>query len=83
MRVNIYIRKEDEEAWELVEDKPEWIHNNLRGQKLSGVKVTEVIKKVDDIKIPDHVYQAFDKTCKNGHIIGKFGKCLEKGCKYG
>ena len=20
--------------------------------------------------------------CKNGHIVGKFGKCLEKGCKY-
>jgi len=20
--------------------------------------------------------------CKNGHLLGKFGKCMEKGCKY-
>lgn len=86
----VYFRDEDIEAWNAIENKAEWLHLNLnKGYKVvtnnadgSG-KVENVIKRVDDIKIPDHVYKAFDKTCKNGHIIGKFGKCLEKGCKYG
>lgn len=28
-RVNIYIRKEDEEKWGAIENKPEWLHDNL------------------------------------------------------
>lgn len=42
----------------------------------------KIIKTPEEVKIPDHVYRAFDKTCKNGHIVSKFGKCLEKDCKY-
>lgn len=92
-RVNIYIRNEDVENWEAIENKPEWLHLNLNkgykvitnnadgSGKVENVK-KNVIKKVDDIKIPDHVYRAFDKACKNGHILNKFGKCMEKGCKY-
>lgn len=25
---------------------------------------------------------SFNEVCKNGHLLGRFGKCLEKGCKY-
>lgn len=30
-----------------------------------------------NVEIPSKV-----TTCKNGHLLGKFGKCMEKGCKY-
>lgn len=28
-RVNVYIRKEDWEAWESLADKPDWLHQSL------------------------------------------------------
>lgn len=47
----------------------------------------DIVKHYTD-KINKEVSEYKDKEfnlkgeCRNGHIIGKFGKCLEKGCKY-
>jgi len=40
MRVNIYIRQEDEELWAALENKSEWIHEQLN--KDDSIQVDEV-----------------------------------------
>lgn len=34
MRVNIYIRKEDERVWKKIENKPDWLHRALSGNPM-------------------------------------------------
>lgn len=57
-------------------------HTDPVKTKKKVVLANKMIKHAEEIEIPSEVYKAFDKTCKNGHILGKFGKCMEKGCKY-
>jgi hypothetical protein len=40
MRVNVYIRQEDEELWAALENKSEWIHEQLNSDK--SIQVEEV-----------------------------------------
>jgi hypothetical protein len=40
MRVNVYIRQEDEELWAALENKSEWIHEQLN--KDQSIQVEEV-----------------------------------------
>lgn len=81
MRVDIYIRKENEEIWEGIPNKSEWINELLyeRGEpSFSGVKKPTQAYESDFEKAPVKV-----NMCKNGHLIptGR-DKCTWKGCKY-
>lgn len=49
MRVNIYIRQEDEDLWAAIQNKPEFIHQALRGTIMpdkDSIYVDEGQKKV-------------------------------------
>lgn len=92
MRVNIYIRKEDEEAWDSISNKPEWLSQHLQ----ADIKNPEFIMRKERNKAsrlghykPDYtsvlapaLYEKLRGECKNGHLLDKFGKCTTKGCKY-
>ena len=44
-RVNIYIRKEDEDKWNAIANKPEWLHEHLNGlTNIKGAIALEDIK---------------------------------------
>ena len=47
---------------------------------------TEITTEPTTIDISKDAVKAYlntdIKVCKNGHILNKFGKCMEKGCKY-
>lgn len=43
-------------------------------------KKSEWLHNALNAEIPDKDIEAL--TCPNGHILSKFGKCMEKGCKY-
>lgn len=49
MRVNIYIRKEDEDKWNAIDNKAEWLHFHLN----KGVKVV-MLREDGSGKIEDH-----------------------------
>lgn len=49
MRVNIYIRKEDEDKWNAIDNKAEWLHFHLN----KGVKVI-TLREDGSGKIEDH-----------------------------
>lgn len=44
-RVNIWIRKEDEQKWDAIADKPAWLHCVLNGHVLPVELVTQFIKE--------------------------------------
>lgn len=74
-RVNIYIRKDDEEKWKAIGNKPEWLHEHLRSNLFGiGVQVNSFSthSRLDTGSCPSH-----------GTELGTNGKCLQKGCKYG
>lgn len=37
MRVHLWIRKEDEAAWNAIKDRPEWLHEQLRDKSFIGL----------------------------------------------
>jgi len=48
MRVNIYIRQEDEKAWAEIEDKPGFIHSAICNAGLFGDATPEIQKVADN-----------------------------------
>lgn len=77
-RVTQYIREDDFEAWNAIENKSEWIHQHLKNE-LRIIKTPEEAKQATKPIVESKEF----KTCKNGHAIpsGR-SKCTGKGCKY-
>lgn len=78
----IYIHQDNEEAWEKIPNKSEWVNDMLSPPKEK--------KFVSQAKIRNAEYSTktrevteLPSTCKNGHVIptGR-DKCTWKGCKY-
>ena len=86
MRVNIWIRKEDEEAWNNVADKPQWIHEGLA---TGLVTIPPKIKTKDTPIEPSDLFVGLGSLESNGLCkihgipLDSRGKCLQKGCKNG
>lgn len=82
MRVNIYIRKEDEEAWNSIVDKPQWIHEGLA----TGLAVISP-KYIDiDFDALREAGNAMAKTLvqpKNRFGIDEDGSVRQFTCKHG
>lgn len=72
MRVNVYIRKEDEAKWNAIEDIPEWIHRNINGTRHGLENGKPVIRNISNGSV------ARRNLCE--HYQPK-GKCMVKGCK--
>lgn len=73
MRTNIYIRKEDEQRWAGIEDKPQFIHNAIThaADQIKVIRnsydVTEALLKKDPtIKVCQHSYAI--GLCKYGCV---------------
>ena len=90
MRVNIYIRKEDEQQWIGIIDKPQWIHERLR----AGLDKPYVMERVDpEVRVKAILelsrqqnnprFTGAIKSCKvHGIPLDDRGRCMQKGCKY-
>ncbi len=86
----IWIRKEDEEKWGAIENKPEWLHEHLNDGWKQDAKLSDKLLKGDvlreriepEIMIAEHPALPKEwvgkKLCE--HYQPK-GKCLVKGCK--
>ena len=84
MRVNVYIRKENEQAWNELKDKSGSVNAMLtRDPPRTATSTTTIMPDVPVVK--DSVAKAKKnfEFCKNGHPIpeGK-SKCMGKVCKY-
>jgi len=77
MRVNIWIRKENEEAWKAIENKSEYV-NNLIGY-VSDQPTNTLQGTIERVK---EIVDAPLDLCKNGHLGDSEGKCLQVDCKY-
>lgn len=63
------------ESWKAPEEiTVEYVKEALKPNKARQAAARKALAESRDIKLD---------TCYNGHILSKFGKCLEKGCKYG
>jgi hypothetical protein len=96
MRANIYIRKENEEAWKAIADKSaqvnHWIGVDMGYSVINPEKITRPIKPANTsvgsagltpASLKNRTIGLQSQTCKNGHPLDKFGnRCMEKGCKY-
>lgn len=72
MRVDIWIRKANEDRWNAIEDKSAWLNEVLSTQPPLGAEPQATEK-------PAKNTPPKSKTCKKGHPL--FGeKCLQKGC---
>lgn len=80
MRANIFIRKDNEEAWEKIKNKSEWVNNLLQEPKQPEPIIEP--KKNIALATPSFVRNNAG-ACKNGHPIpdGR-DRCMGKGCKY-
>lgn len=66
-RFNVYIRKEDLQAWEKIHNKSQWIHLRLlESHRRSPKKII-----LDDFMA--------SRICSKGHFY-KGDKCTVKGC---
>lgn len=81
MRVNIYIRKENEEAWNNIKDKSGWVNGMLTPAQTKPKKAVEELKKLPQIKTADEIaIKAFnDEECQ-GHEVRM--NCGLRNCKY-
>lgn len=65
------------ESWKAPEESEEitveYVKEALKPNMARQAAARKALEKARGIKLD---------TCYNGHIIGRFGKCLEKGCKY-
>ena len=66
MRVNIFIRKEDEHLWKAINDKPSWLHEKLN--ESNGGVYTHTKKDKAEIKkaLPKN-----DMLCEHGREKGE------------
>lgn len=89
-----YIRNEDVDAWDALENKSEWIHNHLnqplprimKAEKEGSQKSEENTPSLPHIESKIKEFQGAKKLafCKNNHAIPEGrDKCMGKGCKYG
>ena len=75
-RVNVYIRKEDEQIWAGIEDKPEWLHKALQSEKIvPGEVLLPRVKAADKAGLLNKG-KSFD-LCKHGAVKGM----CKRGCK--
>jgi hypothetical protein len=81
----IYIRNQDLEAWEAIQDKPRFIADALRSVNIKTYnKAVEERKELEAIIAP-YLEETEPEVafCKNGHVIPEGQtKCSSKGCKY-
>lgn len=87
MRANIYIRKENEEEWEKLKDKSEWVNWHLTEKRTKGETSEEALPMhaVDEddegpgLK-PPSVSRAAQRFCEHGAAVGfcKFKSCRAK-----
>lgn len=77
-RVNIYIRNDDIEHWEAIEDKPLFIHDSILSHTLAAS--TSVYSTTDGIK--EDIQKINEgkniELCKHGYP--KNGWSCKKGC---
>lgn len=88
---NIWIRKEDEEKWERIPNKSEFIHIVLNGPTSEMRKVTQELADIQakvPIVVNEKTARAIRKNAVDNqptqvceHFQSK-GSCLQKGCKY-
>lgn len=73
-RANIYIRKENEEAWEGLLDKSEWVNYHLTERSTKGEtspidtlnEIDEIIEEVDSKDYSLCKHDAVKGMCKKG-----------------
>lgn len=46
-RVNLYIRVEDEEKFESIKDRSEWLHRSIQGEPLDTTALDAIEAKID------------------------------------
>jgi len=94
MRVNVWIRKENEQVWQDMTNKSEWLNEMLvrettplKAMPRISKPVTEALKDVEtlepDFTTPRRVLENLPKPtayCEHGQLKGQ---CLQKKCKYG
>jgi hypothetical protein len=82
-RYNIYVRQEDAAIWQAINDKPEWLHQNLQRTKRTEKARQERIKrprKEEQIikpKTKKHIKHTNERLCKH---FAYPGLCPVKGC---
>jgi len=90
MRVNIYIRKDDEQQWTGITNKPQWIHERLTAD-LDKPWVVEQLDPEVRIKAMMELskqqnnprFTGAIKSCKvHGIPLDDRKRCMQKGCKY-
>ena len=83
-RVTQYIREEDYEAWQAIENKSEWIHERLNKRKFTPPERKEVLNTLGPETPPkkDAVVKGSNLCKIHGTPLTINGRCLQKGCKY-
>lgn len=64
MRAHIWIRKEDESAWNTIKDRPEWLHAMLNNQVTPIASVIRLIKESGALET-DATLQQFVDYCES------------------
>ena len=95
MRVNIFIRKENEDKWLRIANKSNWVNTILSNsddtsswgevRETPAGRMTTVLTEEVTPSIPQTtpVKNSNFSFCKNGHPIPNGREnCLGKGCKY-
>lgn len=85
-RVNIYIREDDWQKFQAIEDRPLWLSHALRNTDVPKVnKAITERKEIEKVMKPFMKHMARNTVgfCPNSHPIPEGReKCLGKGCKY-
>lgn len=63
-KVTIWIRKEDEDAWNAIKDRPEWLHAALNHQITPIAGVIQLIKESGALET-DATLQQFVDYCES------------------
>ena len=82
----VYFRPEDIELWNAIDNKAQWLHEQLNKNN------TSYITKFDPIDVDKIKPKTTGKLVNNdiiatllygkcGHLLDDRGKCLTKGCK--
>lgn len=76
--VNIWVRKDDEDLWNAIEDKPTFLHDALSNRDYPKQESHRIKVEMKETNLGAQ----FD-LCKAGHYTTRTdGKCSTKGCKY-
>lgn len=78
-RANVYIRNEDWEAWQNIEDKPGWLHDGLTKGIVTIPPKSVPLKKLVPMTEEDETHQIANPfACKKCGQMLVAGKCLTK-----